>query len=154
METTMNLRNDTVEKVQDLIQINLDSAKGCREAAEKVEDAAITRLFSDLANERSAQAEELKKYVRLNREKPEDSGTAAGAMHRMWLSFRSAINGGEPKVILIEAEKGEDKIKAEYEQTLKETAGSPLNSVLLRQYAAVKAGHDRVRDLRDAHLQN
>ena len=154
METTMNLREDTVERVQNLIQTNIDSAKGCLEAAQKVENATVTRLFSDLALERSAQADELKKFVRLNREEPEDSGTATGAMHRMWMSFRAAINGGEPKVILIEAEKGEDKIKAQYEETLRETAGSPLNSVLLRQYAAVKAGHDRVRDLRDSFLQN
>ena len=33
---------------------------------------------------------------------------------------------------------------------LKNTAGSAVNDVLTQQYAKVKAGHDRVRDLRDA----
>lgn len=154
METVMNLNEKTLKKVQDLIQINIDSAKGCKDAAEKVDSPLIGHLFSGLADERKAQAEELKNFVRLNQEEPEDSSSAAGTAHRLWLDFRAAINGGEPKVILIEAERGEDKIKEEYEESLKETAGSPLNDVLTRHYAAVKAGHDRVRDLRNLYLKN
>jgi uncharacterized protein (TIGR02284 family) len=38
-----------------------------------------------------------------------------------------------------------------YEEVLKETAGSAVNDVLTRQYAKVKAGHDQVRDLRNAY---
>ena len=60
------------------------------------------------------------------------------------------MNGGDPYVILIEAERGEDHIKEAYEEVLKETAGSAMNDVLTDQYAAVKAGHDKVRDLRDS----
>jgi uncharacterized protein (TIGR02284 family) len=51
---------------------------------------------------------------------------------------------------LAEAERGEDHIKRAYEDVLTETAGSPMNGVLQVQYSQVKAGHDKVRDLRDA----
>jgi uncharacterized protein (TIGR02284 family) len=52
-------------------------------------------------------------------------------------------------VVLVEAERGEDQIKRAYEDALVRTAGSAMNDVLTRQYARVKSGHDRIRDLRD-----
>lgn len=151
METVRDLNEDTLEGLQDLIQLNIDSAEGFRDAAEKVDDNALSSLFSRLSQERFTQSQELKRYVGMNGEEPEDSGTAKGTVHRLWMDLRAAINGGDPKVILIEAERGEDAIKEKYEEVLKETAGSPLNGVLQRQYVAVKSGHDKVRDLRDAH---
>lgn len=53
----------------------------------------------------------------------------------------------------IEAERGENHIKEAYEEVLQETADSPMNELLLAQYAKVKAGHDTIRDLRDSLLQ-
>ena len=46
--------------------------------------------------------------------------------------------------------RGEDAIKHTYEDALKDTAGSPVNPVLQRQYIEVKRGHDTIRDMRDA----
>lgn len=154
MQTTTNLGQETLDKVQELIEVNLDSVKGFEEAAESIDQPAIANLFENLATTRSKFAGQLQVHVASNREKPEDSGTVKGAALRTWMKFRSAINGGDPKVVLSEAERGEDVIKAKYEEVLKETSGSPLNSVLMEQYAAIKAGHDRVRDLRDAYLEN
>lgn len=65
--------------------------------------------------------------------------------------MRGELNGGDPYVILIEAERGEDHIKEAYEDVLKETAEDAVNDVLTAQYAIVKAGHDQVRDSRDAY---
>lgn len=67
--------------------------------------------------------------------------------------MRSKLNSGDAYVILIEAERGEDHIKDAYEDVLKETAGSAMNDLLQSQYAKVKAGHDKVRDLRDAYKE-
>ena len=61
------------------------------------------------------------------------------------------VTNGDAYVVLIEAERGEDHIKEAYEDVLKATAGSAMNDVLQAQYARVKAGHDKVRDLRDAY---
>ena len=44
----------------------------------------------------------------------------------------------------------EDRIKAKYKDIITKSAGSPVNDVLLRQFADVKAWHDRVRQLRDS----
>lgn len=154
MEPMANLREETIEKIQGLIEINIDSYEGFKDAAESVENQALSSLFRDLAATRSTFASQLQGFVRINGEEAEDSGSLRGSAHRAWLNFRSALNGGDAKVILIEAERGEDAIKEKYEDVLEETAGTPLNGVLIRQYQAVKAGHDRVRDLRDSYLDN
>ena len=150
LETKTNLDDATIQGVQKLIRYNIDSADGFKGAAEDIKTEAIASLFRDLATERQQLATELQTFVQINGEEAVDSGSAMAAVHRTWLSVRGMVNGGAPHPILCEAEKGEDYIKAAYEDVLKNTAGSALNDVLTQQYAKVKAGHDRVRDLRDA----
>lgn len=154
METKHHLREETIEKVQDLIQINIDSQKGFAEAADKVKDKQIASLFRQLGGERQTNTAELQKIVNFNGEEPQDDGSFKATVHRAWIDVRAALNGGDASVILNEAERGEDAIKELYEEVLKETAGSAVNDVLTRQYAKVKAGHDKVRDLRNAFAHN
>ena len=151
LETTANLNEETIEALQDLIQINIDSAKGFRESAEQVEDMNLAGLFREMASTREQLSEELKQHVQYSGERPRNDGTILASLHRTWLDIRAKVNGGDPTSVLIEAEKGEDYIKKAYEDTLKETAGSAVNDVLTQQYATVKAGHDRIRDLRDSY---
>jgi uncharacterized protein (TIGR02284 family) len=54
-------------------------------------------------------------------------------------------------VVLVEAEFGEDHIKEAYEEALTRTGDSAINALLQKQYVRVKAGHDRIRDLRDMY---
>jgi len=151
LETKTDLNEATINKLQKLIRANIDSYNGFHESAEEIDDAKLKVLFKDLGDERSAMATELQKFVEFNGEDAEDDGSVAAKTHRIWINIRSKINGGDPYVILIEAERGEDHIKEAYEDVLKETAGSAMNDVLTAQYAKVKAGHDKVRDLRDAY---
>ena len=150
LETKTDLNDETINGIQKLIRYNIDSAEGFESAAKSIDTDSIATLFRDLATERQSLATELQTYVDFNGEEPVDSGSAMAAVHRAWISTRGLINGGAAHPILCEAEKGEDYIKAAYEDVLKETAGSALNEVLTKQYAQVKSGHDRVRDLRDA----
>ncbi|QDV27443.1 PA2169 family four-helix-bundle protein [Aureliella helgolandensis] len=151
LETKTDLNETTVNKLQKLIQANIDSYNGFHESAEEIDDATLKTLFKDIGDQRSAMASKLQEYVELNGEEAEDDGSVAAKTHRIWINIRSKINGGDPYVILIEAERGEDHIKAAYEDVLKETAGSAMNDLLTEQYRGVKAGHDRIRDLRDSY---
>ena len=77
-------------------------------------------LFRELGAERSELADELKQqHVEYSGEEAEDDGSIMAAVHRTWLKVRSLINGGDACPILCEAEKGEDYIKAAYEDVLK-----------------------------------
>ncbi|WP_182869549.1 PA2169 family four-helix-bundle protein [Stieleria mannarensis] len=150
LETKMNLNDTTITKLQTLIQTNLDSYQGFHEAAEQIDHAELSTLFRNLGNERSALASELQQYVEFNGQQAREEGSVSAKMHRLWIGLRGKLNGGDPQVILNEAERGEDYIKQAYEDVLKETAGGAMNDVLTNQYAKVKAGHDQIRDLRDA----
>jgi uncharacterized protein (TIGR02284 family) len=149
---TMNLPEKSISWLQDLIQINLDSRDGFKGAAEHLKEkhSTLEAMFRQLANERDIQAKELQTLVARNAEKPQKSGSASAAVHRAWMDLRSAFGGGE-HAILSEAERGEDHIKAKYEEAIKDLKGCTCVSVLSRQYSAVVASHDTVRDLRDSH---
>lgn len=150
LQTVTTMDDKTISKLQDLIAENIDSSKGLAAAAEQIETPTTASVLRRIAQDRSMQAVELQKFVKFNREEPEDDGTFVGTLRRKWMAFRSTLNGGDERVVLIEAERFEDHIRDLYEDVLKKTAGSPVNDVLQRQHAAVKRQHDQVKALRDA----
>lgn len=151
LETKHNLDQETVSKIQDLIQINIDSQKGFAEAASQIKDATIGSAFSEFSKQRAGFAEQLQQYVSCSGETPVKEGSYAGAVHRTWLDLRAKLNGGDSLAVLSEAERGEDHIKSAYEDALKATTGSAMSDVLHEQYAIIKNGHDRIGDLRNEY---
>lgn len=149
-ETKATLPNETVNKLAQLVQINRDSASGFQEAAEAINDKSLASDFRVWAVDRTRQADELNALVEVNDGQASDDRSWSAAAHQAWLKFRSVVSGGDAYAVLAEAERGEDAIKEKYEDVLKEVAGSAATDLLQRQYASVKAVHDRVRDLRDA----
>ncbi len=151
METVTDMKSETLDKLADLVRFNVDSAKGFAQAADSIEDESLAAMFRATGDERERFAAELSGLLALNAEEADEDGSVKGRLHRWWLSARGALNGGDAYPILIEAERGEDSIKECYEEVIVETTGNPVNDVLHRQYAAVKAAHDRIRDLRDSY---
>lgn len=151
VETKLTLSDTAISKLRDLIRINVDSYNGFAEAAESINNESIADLFREFARQRAEFASSLKRIVSLNDEEPRVEGSLSAAIHRLWIDVRSMLSGGDAHAILSEAERGEDQIKAAYEEALKETAGSAANDILTEQYAAIKEGHDRIRGLRDAY---
>ena len=149
METKTELHRDTLEKLKLLVRINIDSEKGLEEACHGVDDNLVATLFVELGRERAKNAHELQTYIEWNGAKASEDGSYIAALHRAWLGLRSVISGGGAHAILCEVERGEDAIKHAYEDALIATAGSAMNDVLTRQYAIVKAGHDRVCEMRN-----
>lgn len=149
VETKLTLNDETVEQLQTLIRYNIDAHNGFKESAEEIDDDRLASLFRSMAEDRDANARELQTYVQFNGEEAEDDGSVKAAVHRAWINVRGKLNSGDPYVILIEAERGEDEIKEAYEEALKSEPGSAMSDVLHQQYARVKEGHDRIRDLRD-----
>jgi uncharacterized protein (TIGR02284 family) len=147
---TMNLPEKSINWLQDLTQINIDSRDGFKVAADHLKEnhSTLEAMFRRLSNERADQANELQAMVAHNAKTPEKSGSVSAAAHRAWMDIRSALGGGE-HAILSEAERGEDHIKNKYEEALQDLGGCICADALRRHYAAVKASHDAVRTLRD-----
>ena len=152
-ETKVALTAETIEKLHDLVRINIDSHQGLLDAAEAIEDKGVADVFRKVAGERSKFADELKMYITWNEETPPKEQSFASKVHQAWMNCRAKLNGGDAHVVLIEAEYGEDQIKEAYEDALKDNPGSAMSEILHSQYAVVKKGHDQIRDLRDAYAK-
>lgn len=133
-----------------LIEACKDSQEGFRDAAQSVTDPDYKSLFAELANQRQTYNGELRRLVLSLGEPAEDSGSFAGSLHRGWMDLKAAMTSGDEHAILEECERGEDFAVARYRVAMEhdELPGNII-SVIERQYAGVKAAHDRVRALRD-----
>jgi uncharacterized protein (TIGR02284 family) len=153
VESKSTLTPETISALQELVQINIDSRDGFRQAAEKIEDLSIASFFDRAADDRERQADELTTFVEYNGEEADRSGSYSAAVHRAWMNIREGLSSNNNYALLAEAERGEDQIKSAYEEVLKENPGSAMQDVLTQQYLQVKAIHDHVRTLRDAYKE-
>jgi len=142
---------ETISTINDLIETLKDGQEGFRQAAEAVEDPELKSLFNEFSLQRSRFAGELQSQaVSLGQSKPEDSGSAAGAMHRTWINLKSAIAQRDDGAILAECERGEDSAVKEYLEAMEEeNLAAPVREIISRQYAEVQSAHDRIKQLRD-----
>jgi uncharacterized protein (TIGR02284 family) len=147
---TMQLPEKSIDWLQDLIQLNIDSRDGFQEAADDLQNkgGTLATVFRGFASQRANQARELQTLVSANAETPERDGSVAAAAHRTWMDLRSTLGGGD-HAVLSEAERGEDHIKEKYEEAIKDLGPCSCTTILRSQYEAIRAAHDQVRDMRD-----
>jgi uncharacterized protein (TIGR02284 family) len=145
------LDNTAVDKLQNLLSINIDSEKGFLEAADSTNDAQLKSLFVEFSQKRAHNAAELRSYISAAGKEPTTSGSVTATLHRWWIDAKQAMAGRDPVSVLNEAERGEDAIKHEYEGALKDVRNASARDLIERQYTNVKAGHDQVKSLRDTY---
>jgi uncharacterized protein (TIGR02284 family) len=137
--------------LNNLIETLKDGQEGFKRAAEGISDPKLKSLFRDYSEQRSRFATALQSEARRHGEtEPETSSSATGALHRGWINLKSAITGGDEHAILAECERGEDSAVEEYNKALDNGLSPSAQELVLRQFAEIKAAHDRIRSLRDA----
>jgi uncharacterized protein (TIGR02284 family) len=148
--TAEDIHSSTIDNLNHLIAICKAGEAGFRDAADDVSVPELKELFNRLARQRAEFAAELQFCVQGLGDKPRDSSTAAGKLHRGWIGLKSALSKNDAHAVLAECERGEDEAVAAYRKVL---ADAPLDSahrlLVSKQSAAVQAAHDEVRDLRD-----
>ena len=149
--TMGNYSEDTIDQLQDLLSINIDSQRGFEEAAESTNDPQLKNLFRDFSQRRAHNAAELRQAISSAGQTPTESGSVSATLHRWWIDAKQAMTGKDAESILTEAERGEDSIKHEYETALQEVETGPAREIVDRQYRNVKEGHDRVKALRETY---
>jgi uncharacterized protein (TIGR02284 family) len=146
----MEQNKQTISTVNSLIETLKDGQEGFKQAAEGVADPQLKSLFNEYSQQRSRFASELQNQAEiLGESRPEDTSSAAGALHRAWINLKSAVTSGEDHAILAECERGEDSAVKEYEKAMKDDLSLSLRDIVFRQYSEVKNAHDRIRNLRD-----
>jgi uncharacterized protein (TIGR02284 family) len=142
-------RDDVVACLNNLIETAKDGQEGFREAAQGVEDGELQSLFNEASQERAQFVGELQRLVATYGGDAETEGSTLGAIHRGWMDLKAAITGNDAKDILSECERGEDSAVSNYKEALEYRLPSDVQTVIERQFQAVKARHDQVRSLRD-----
>jgi uncharacterized protein (TIGR02284 family) len=140
----------TVLILNGLTRVLRDSEKGFQTAADAVNRAELIELFAQFIVQRAKFAEELKVRVKTLRAEPAKGEMGGGALHRGWMELRAAAASNDVHAILTECERGEDLAVAAYREALRSAdLDKQSREILQRQYEAVQAAHDRIRQLRD-----
>ena len=140
-----------VATLNELIETSMDGAKGFALAAEDSKDPSLTSVFMEGEQSCRTAAAALQDEVRILGGNPENDGSMKAAVHRGWISLKSAASARDSKAILEDCERGEDYAKAKYGEALKQDLPPNVRQLVERQYQGVVANHDRIRDLRNQH---
>ena len=146
-------RDHGIAVINDLIATTIDSADGYERSAENVEGTEFQPLFRHFARERRQLIDKLQAHIRLMGGAAEDKGSLSAGLHRRFEDLRAALAGNEgadrDKAVIAEVERGEDHLKAQYEKALKDdTLDEKCRAAITEAYESVRAGHDRMSQLK------
>lgn len=141
--------DEIVDTLNDLIETCKDGEYGFDTCAKHTASVELRNLFLQRASECRSATAELQSCVTQYGGKPEDRGSAAGALHRGWTAVRGSLVGFSDHAMLEECERGEDVALTRYRKALKEDLPVTLKSLVQRQEQGVQRNHDQIKLLRD-----
>ena len=142
--------HDIVKMLNELIETCKDGEYGFSTCAEHAQSAELRTLFRNRAQDCRTGGQQLQELVRECGGKPDERGSATGAIHRGWVAALGTIAGASDERMLEEAERGEDAAVARYRKALKQDGLPPsVRGVIERQMTGVLRNHDQVKALRD-----
>ena len=143
--------DNVVSTLNNLIEACRDGQNGFKEAAENVKSPELKTFFNQIVLERSQFVGELQQEVQRLGGDPENTGSTAAAIHRVWIDIKGSLTGRDDQSILNECERGEDSAVNVYKDTLKdENLPSNIRSIVERQFRSIQQAHDRVKQMRDS----
>ena len=144
----MTNTND-VSVLNNLIKTTLDSMKGYEDAAKDADSTQYATMFADFARDRAQVATKLQDQVRALGGEPELDSSMLAAAHRAFMDLKQAVTGKDDKAIIQEVERGEDHIKAKFEEAIKDADVSPTTLAAIKDgFTSVREGHDKMSALK------
>ena len=150
MATDAGKQHEMQLALSSLINTLLDSQKGFADIGDHLKDETLKRYFLAESLKRASFRGEIEEVLHQNGVHDiKESGTTAGALHRVWGDLKAKLGGGD-HALLETAEQGEDKAKEAYADALKQDLPLPVRQLVAEQQAHVLTSHDYVRSHRDA----
>lgn len=144
----MPSNNDDIAILNRLIEVTIDSAEGYDEAAKDAQNPELKAIFLRRVAERMLAFRSLQSQVEALGGQAEDEGSLLASMHRAFVNLRAAVQSGDLAVV-DEVERGEDRIKAKYEDAIRGGALSASSLAAVEQaYESVRSGHDEMSQLK------
>jgi uncharacterized protein (TIGR02284 family) len=143
-------KNKEMERVLlEVITTLQDGQKGFAEIGEHLKDETLKRYFLAESLKRASFRADLEAELhRAGVHDVKESGSASGAIHRVWADLKSKLGGGD-HTLLSTAEAGEDDTKATYKDALEQDLPLPIRQLLNEQQAHILTSHDYVKRHRD-----
>ena len=151
----MGTVENSVEVLNDLIEINNDRIAGFEKASKDLDnnDTDLKSVFDSLISDSQTNVTELTAAVVTAGGQPETGTSGSGAIHRAWIDVKATFSGHDRHSVLAECERGEDAIKKAYTDALEENnLSAEVRSLLLNQQNNVVAGHNKIKALRDSNV--
>ena len=142
--------DEVISSLNNLIETCKDGQNGFQTAAEGVKNSELKTLFGTFSQQRAKFAGELQNEVLRLGGDPLKTGSTAAALHRGWINIKSSVTGEDEHAIIAECERGEDSAVRNYEEALKGTLPSDIETIVRRQFTEIKQAHDRIRSLEKA----
>lgn len=150
MPTDSGKQHEMIRALNSLISTLLDSQKGFTDIGEHLQDETLKRHFLAESLKRASFRGDLEEVLHQSGVHDiKESGTTAGALHRVWGDLKAKLGGGD-HTLLETAEQGEDEAKKAYADALDQDLPLPIRQMIAEQQAHILTSHDFVRSHRDA----
>lgn len=150
-----NNKEKSIDVLNSLVEINNDRIEGYKHAADETDEATMKSLFSELAETSRKCNQELSAEIRKMGGTPKEGTATSGKIYRVWMDVKAALTNKNRKAILSSCETGEDVAVKAYEDALDkaEFVDTEHQMLIKKQYTEIKAGHDKIKNLRDAFVK-
>ena len=151
---TMQNTKETIQVLNDLIQINNDRITGYEKAIKetKAEDEDLKILFATMIAESHRNKIALATEVQTMGAEVENGTTTSGKIYRAWMDVKAVFTGHDRHTVLANCEAGEDAAKRAYRTALEhESLPAFIRELLVQQAGALLASHDEIKSLRDQY---
>ncbi|MBT0608202.1 ferritin-like domain-containing protein [Aequorivita echinoideorum] len=145
-----NIHDNIVNNLQDLLEKNYDAEKGFKKAMEDSKSPQLKSFLKEQAVQRNRFATELSHELRNLNEKPKESGSVTGSLHRTWIDIKTAVAGNSDEAVLEECIRGEKASADEYKEKLEKQNFPPqISNLLQKQATEINSTLSRVKTLED-----
>lgn len=150
----MQNNKETIEVLNDLIQINNDRIVGYEKAIKetKDEDEDLKVLYASMIAESHRNKIALATEVQALGSDVENGTTTSGKIYRAWMDVKAVFTGHDRHAVLENCEAGEDAAQRAYRSALNHD-GLPayIKDLLTQQQQTLRESHDEIKSLRDQY---
>jgi uncharacterized protein (TIGR02284 family) len=148
----MKTSQETIEILNDLIQINNDRIRGYQRAIEELKDDNddLKTLFAVFIDQSRQNIMILGKEVQTFGGDMATGTTGSGKIYRAWMDVKAVFTGHDRHTVLENCEFGEDAaLKAYHTALQKEDLPEYLKEMITEQHQLLLKSHNQVKALRD-----
>lgn len=141
-----SIRDDTIDTLNDLIEITRDNAKFYSDAANKVENPQLRTLFTRMADSKQNLVGKLSSDVRSEGVSPAQSGRMRGKLQEFYTDVRSHL--GDTDYSYVKGlEAAEDRLLKAFDNVIQDNnVSQPVRQAVNEYLPTIRQQHDTMRD--------